>query len=261
MGDPFSDHDIGNPFVDRLPRNRLGFHPPDIFWPPGNIAGGLHRDLETNRRGRGRRARGRSCGQGSHTIDTSQTDDRQSRNSEGLRHVGTYTDPHGIIWYGKKRRFVNMSFNTCQSIGQVGHVMKDDALTQCPELWMHFDLGLMWPKLFNQRCELEVFCHWHSIPVPKARSAELLKDQCEDNDSMLRRMERENNKMQIRLKRFHMILDAKKRYKPPRLRRRMSEILAVREQHLPIKEQHLSPWEQEISVKEQQVSTREQNRS
>ena len=33
-----------------------------------------------------------------------------------------------------------------------------------------------WSKLYEKRCELEVYFRWHGLHVPKARSAKLPRD-------------------------------------------------------------------------------------
>ena len=59
-----------------------------------------------------------------------------------------------------------------------------------------------WSELYKKRCELEVYCRWHGLRVPKARSAELTRD---EPTNILARLERENNQMQRRLDRFHVV--------------------------------------------------------
>ena len=64
-----------------------------------------------------------------------------------------------------------------------------------------------WSKLYKKRCELEVYCRWHGLQVPKARSAELPKD---EPTNILARLEWENNQMQRQLDCFHTIQKARK---------------------------------------------------
>ena len=64
-----------------------------------------------------------------------------------------------------------------------------------------------WSKLYKKRCKLEVYCRWHGLQVPKARSAELPKD---EPTNILARLERENNQMQMQLDCFHAIQKARK---------------------------------------------------
>jgi hypothetical protein len=33
-----------------------------------------------------------------------------------------------------------------------------------------------WSKLYEKQCALEVYCQWHGLHVPKARSAKLPRD-------------------------------------------------------------------------------------
>ena len=47
-----------------------------------------------------------------------------------------------------------------------------------------------WSTLNEKRCELEVYCRWHGLQVPKARSAELPRD---EPVNILARCEQENN--------------------------------------------------------------------
>ena len=55
-----------------------------------------------------------------------------------------------------------------------------------------------------------MYCRWHGLRVPKARSAELSKD---EPANILARLEQENNQMQRRLDHFHAIEKAKKHLK------------------------------------------------
>ena len=55
-----------------------------------------------------------------------------------------------------------------------------------------------------------MYCRWHGLRVPKARSAELSKDK---PANILARLEQENNQMQRRLDRFHTIQKARKHLK------------------------------------------------
>ena len=67
-----------------------------------------------------------------------------------------------------------------------------------------------WLTLYEKRCELEVYCQWHGLRVPKARSAELPRD---EPINILACLEQENNQMQRQLDRFHAIQKARKHLK------------------------------------------------
>ena len=55
-----------------------------------------------------------------------------------------------------------------------------------------------------------MYCRWHGVRVPKAHSAELLRD---EPANILARLEQENNQMQRRLDRFHAIQKTRKHLK------------------------------------------------
>ena len=65
-------------------------------------------------------------------------------------------------------------------------------------------------KLYEKRCELEVYCEGHGLRVLKARSAELPK---EDSTMILDQLERENKQMQKQRDRYHAIQKARKHLK------------------------------------------------
>ena len=69
---------------------------------------------------------------------------------------------------------------------------------------------LQWLNLYEKRCELEVYCRWHELRVPKARLAELPR---EESTNVFARLKRENNQMQRRLDRFHAIQKAREHLK------------------------------------------------
>ena len=75
--------------------------------------------------------------------------------------------------------------------------------------------------LYEKMCELEVYCRWHGLRVPKARSAELPKD---EPANILAHLEQENNQMQRRLDRFHAIQKARKHLKGKAQKRAIKSI-------------------------------------
>ena len=64
-----------------------------------------------------------------------------------------------------------------------------------------------WSQLYEKRCELEVYCWWHGLRVPKARLAKLPRD---EPTNKLACLKRENNQMQRWLDYFHAIQKARK---------------------------------------------------
>ena len=124
----------------------------------------------------------------------------------------TYTDHYGGKWVGKKRDFLNMPIYTYKSLGSIGHIMvgKPTKLSTDTTAIEFTIAKLPWSTLYEKRCELEVYCRWHGLRVPKARSAELPRD---EPANILARLEQENNQMQRRLDRFHAIQTARKHLK------------------------------------------------
>ena len=135
----------------------------------------------------------------------------------------TYTDHYGGKWVGKKRDFVNMPIYTYESLGSVGHIMvgKPTKLSTDTTAIEFTIAEPPWSTLYEKRCELEVYCRWHGLRVPKARSAELLRD---EPANILARLEQENNQMQRRLDRFHAIQKARKHLKGKAQERAMKSI-------------------------------------
>ena len=107
----------------------------------------------------------------------------------------TYTNHYGGKWVGKKKDFVNMPIYTYESLGSVGHIMvgKPTKL-RIDTTTIEFTVAEpLWSTLYEKRCEFEVYCRWHKLRVPKARSAELPRDELAN---ILARLEQENNQMQ-----------------------------------------------------------------
>ena len=106
----------------------------------------------------------------------------------------TYTNQYGWKWVGKKRDFVNMPIYTYESLGSVGHIMVGKPTKLSTDtIAIKFTIAELaeppWSTLYEKRCELEVYCRWHGLRVPKARSAELPRDE----PYILARLEQENN--------------------------------------------------------------------
>ena len=113
---------------------------------------------------------------------------------------------------GKKRDFLNMSIYTYGSLGSIGYIMvgKPTKLSTDTTVIEFTIAEPPWSTLYEKRCELEVYCRWHGLQVPKARSAELPKD---EPTNILACLEQENNQMQRRLDCFHAIQKARKHLK------------------------------------------------
>ena len=103
-----------------------------------------------------------------------------------------YTDHYEGKWVGKKRDFVNMSIYMYESLGSVGHIMvSKPAKLSTDTTTIEFTVAEPpWSTLYEKRCELEVYCRWHGLRVPKACSAELLRD---EPANILARLKQENN--------------------------------------------------------------------
>ena len=91
----------------------------------------------------------------------------------------TYTDPYGGKWVGKKRDFFNMPIYTYESLGIVGHIMvsKPTKLSTNTTAIEFTVAEPPWSTLYEKRCELEVYCRWHGLQVPKARLVDLPRDE------------------------------------------------------------------------------------
>ena len=99
-----------------------------------------------------------------------------------------------------------------ESLGSVGHIMfgKPTKLSTDTTTIEFTVAEPPWSTLYEKRCELEVYCRWHGLRIPKARSTELPRD---EPANILARLEQENNQMQRRLNRFHAIQKARKHLK------------------------------------------------
>ena len=105
-----------------------------------------------------------------------------------------------------------MPIYTYESLGSVGHIMvgKPTKLSIDTTTIEFAVAEPPWSTLYEKKCELEVYCRWHGLRVPKTRSAELPRD---EPANILAHLEQENNQMQRRLDRFHAIQKVRKHLK------------------------------------------------
>ena len=105
-----------------------------------------------------------------------------------------------------------MPVYTYESLGSVGHIMvgKPTKLSTDTTTIEFTVVEPPWSTLYEKKCELEVYCRWHGLRVPKARSVELPRD---EPANILACLEQENNQMQRRINRFHAIQKARKHLK------------------------------------------------
>ena len=105
-----------------------------------------------------------------------------------------------------------MPIYTYKSLGSVGHIMVGKPTKLSIDITtIEFTIvEPPWSTLYEKRCELEVYCRWHGLRVPKAHSTELPRNQ---PTNILAHLEQENNQMQRQLDRFHAIQKARKHLK------------------------------------------------
>ena len=105
-----------------------------------------------------------------------------------------------------------MPIYTYESLGSIGHIMvgKPTKLSTDTTTIEFTVAEPPWSTLYEKKCELEVYCRWHGLRVPKTRSAELPRD---EPANILAHLEQENNQMQRRLDRFHAIQKVRKHLK------------------------------------------------
>ena len=91
----------------------------------------------------------------------------------------TYTDHYGEKWVEKKRDFLNIPKYMYESLGSIKHIMvgKPTKLSTDTTTIEFTIAEPPWSTLYEKRCELEVYCRWHELRVPKARSTELPRDE------------------------------------------------------------------------------------
>ncbi|GFS36482.1 hypothetical protein Acr_00g0046200 [Actinidia rufa] len=138
------------------------------------------------------------------------SDETIENQSSALHVVRTYTDPVGNKWYGRKRCFVNKPILMHDTVGPVSHIFIGKASLR-PPTGVTDDkcIRFPWEDLFDKRCEQEMYCRWHGLRVPKARSATLF-GRGSPNSQVIKALEREIDEMQRRLDRYHFTEYAKK---------------------------------------------------
>ena len=116
-----------------------------------------------------------------------------------------------------------MPIYTYKSLGSIGHIMvgKPTKLSTDTTAIEFIVIEPPWSTLYEKRCDLKVYCRWHGLRVPKARSAELPRD---EPANILAHLEQENNKMQRRLNRFHAIQKVRKHLKGKAQKRAIKSI-------------------------------------
>ena len=88
-----------------------------------------------------------------------------------------------------------MLIYTYESLESVGHIMVSKP-TKLSTNTTAIEFTVAKPPcstLYEKRCELEVYCRWHGLRVPKAHLAKLPRD---EPANILARLEQENNQMQ-----------------------------------------------------------------
>ena len=140
---------------------------------------------------------GASCSNSAPTGDTNENQ------SSPIHMVRTYTDPVGNKWYGRKRCFLNKPILMHDTMGPVSHIFIGDASLRPPRGVTDSQcIRLSWEDLFDKRCEQEMYCRWHGLRVPKARSAKLFNRRS-PNSKVIKALEREIDQMQRRLDIYH----------------------------------------------------------
>lgn len=124
--------------------------------------------------------------------------------------LGRYHTPDGKVLYSVKRGLSNTPLNTNNPLGLAGHISRGNVYEHLPSGNHILDHELLWEHIHDRRMELEVFCRWRSLRVPRTCLADIGKDLEVNEASILHTLQQEVMQMERRLHRFHKIEAAKR---------------------------------------------------
>ena len=115
------------------------------------------------------------------------------------------------MWYGTKRLFQNHPTYSSLEKGRANHIFVGyhtcnlDDFGQTSNIIVRADPK--WGRLWEIRCELEAYCGYHEIAIPKAISATLSRKTKEEVDNVVNQLQKEIVIMNNRLDKYHMCND------------------------------------------------------
>ncbi|XP_050235576.1 uncharacterized protein LOC126685692 [Mercurialis annua] len=126
------------------------------------------------------------------------------RNPSTIQIVQKYEDIYCEVWYGQKRPFENTPIRPCMEKTQARHIFVGRHSKNLAD----FGNAVVspepeWGRLWEVRCEMEAYCDFHCIPVPRAMSATIARNTESSVQFLMERLEIETHVMGLRLRAIH----------------------------------------------------------
>ena len=131
-----------------------------------------------------------------------------ARVNKMVKIVDKYEDPNCEIWYGTKRPFKNRPTYSCLEPGCANHIFVGYHTKNISDFGQSSNVIVRpdpkWGRLWELRCELEAYCGYHELPTPKAISATLRRQTTEEEDNVVKQLQKEIDVMDTHLDKYHM---------------------------------------------------------
>ena len=125
-----------------------------------------------------------------------------------IKFLDKYEDPNGVIWYGTKRSIEKRQTYSCLEPGCANHIFVGYHSTNIKDFGQSCNVIVRpdpkWGRLWEIRCELEAYCGYHELPIPKAISATLPRHSNKEVDNVVKQLEDEIAIMDTHLDKYHM---------------------------------------------------------
>ena len=142
------------------------------------------------------------------TIVGASSSSHGARVNMKIKIVDKYEDLNGVIWYEMKRPFENRPTYSCLEPGCANHIFVGYHTKNISDFGQSSDVIVRpypkWGRLWELRCELEAYCGYHELPIPKAISATLRRQTTEEEDNVVKQLQKEIDVMDTHLDKYHM---------------------------------------------------------
>ena len=142
------------------------------------------------------------------TIVGASSSSHGARGNMKMKIIDKYEDPNGDIWYGTKRPFENRPTYSCLEPECANHIFVGYHTTNISDFGQSSNVIVRpdpkWGRLWELRCELEAYYGYHELPTPKVISGTLQRQSTEEEDNVVKQLQKEIAVMDTHLDKYHM---------------------------------------------------------